>query len=74
MATFSEHACMLDCWDFIIFLLQVYIAECVGVHIVGYVFIVYGGAAAAAGITTGKVIGKVSITLMSLLNVCLILD
>ena len=37
----------------------------------GYVFIVYGAASAAAGITVGKIIGTVSITLMSLLNVCL---
>ena len=37
----------------------------------GYVFIVYGAAAAAAAITVGKVIGKVSITVMSLLNLCL---
>ena len=50
---------------------QIYVAECVGVHIVGYVFIVYGAAAAAAAITTGKVIGRISITLVSLLNVCL---
>ena len=37
----------------------------------GYVFIVYGGAAAAAGISVGKMLGTVSITLLSLLNVCL---
>ena len=48
-----------------------YIAECVGVHIVGYVFIVYGAASAVAGISVGKIIGTVSITLVSLLNVCL---
>ena len=50
---------------------QVYIAECVGVHIVGYVFIVYGAASAAAAVTVGKMLGTVSITLVSLLNVCL---
>ena len=48
-----------------------YIAECVRLHIVGYVFIVYGAASAVAGISVGKIIGTVSITLMSLLNVCL---
>ena len=37
----------------------------------GYVFIVYGAAAAVASIIVGKVIGKVSITVMSLLNLCL---
>ena len=37
----------------------------------GYVFIVYGGAAATAGISVGKMLGIVSITLLSLLNVCL---
>ena len=37
----------------------------------GYVFIVYGAASAAAGITVGKIIGTVSITVMSLLNLCL---
>ena len=50
---------------------QVYIAECVGVHVVGYVFIVYGAASAAAGITVGKMLGTVSITILSLLNLCL---
>ena len=48
-----------------------YIAECVGVHIVGYVFIVYGAAGAVAGICVGKIIGYVSLTSLSLLNVCL---
>ena len=37
----------------------------------GYVFIVYGAGAAAASIIISKVIGRVSITLMSLLNLCL---
>ena len=55
----------------IYFYSQVYIAECVGVHIVGYVFIVYGAASAAAAVTVGKMLGTVSITLVSLLNVCL---
>ena len=48
-----------------------YIAECVGVHIVGYVFIVYGAASAMAGIAVGKTLGYVSLTLVSLWNVCL---
>ena len=48
-----------------------YIAECVGVHIVGYVFIVYGAASAMAGIAVGKILGYVSLTLVSLWNVCL---
>ena len=51
--------------------MQVYIAECVGVHIVGYVFIVYGAASAAAGISVGKMLGYVSLTTLSLLNLCL---
>ena len=51
--------------------MQVYIAECVGVHIVGYVFIVYGAASAVASICVGKIIGYVSLTSLSLLNVCL---
>ena len=34
-------------------------------------FIVYGAGAAVASIIVGKVIGKVSITVMSLLNLCL---
>ena len=42
-----------------------------GVHIVGYVFIVYGAASAAAGIAVGKILGYVSLTLVSLWNVCL---
>ena len=37
----------------------------------GYVFIVYGAGSAVAGISVGKIIGTVSITLVSLLNVCL---
>ena len=37
----------------------------------GYVFIVYGAASAAAAVTVGKMLGTVSITLLSLLNVCL---
>ena len=37
----------------------------------GYVFIVYGTGAAVTSIIVGKVIGKVSITVMSLLNLCL---
>ena len=48
-----------------------YVAECVGVHIVGYVFIVYGAACAVASICVGKLIGCVSLTSLSLLNVCL---
>ena len=48
-----------------------YIAECVGVHIVGYVFIIYGAASAMAGIAVGKILGYVSLTLVSLWNVCL---
>ena len=51
--------------------MQVYISECVGVHFVGYVFIAYGAASAAASICVGKVLGYVSITSVSLLNVCL---
>ena len=51
--------------------MQVYIAECVGVHIVGYVFIVYGATGAAAGIGVGKMLGYVSLTTLSLLNLCL---
>ena len=51
--------------------MQVYIAECVGVHFVGYVFIVYGTASAVASICVGKILGYVSITSVSLLNVCL---
>ena len=62
---------MLDCKDFKYFYSQVYVAECVGVHIVGYVFIVYGAGAAVASIIVGKVIGRVSITVMSILNLCL---
>ena len=50
---------------------QVYIAECVGVHVVGYVFIVYGAASAIASVSVGKLLGHVSITSVSLLNVCL---
>ena len=46
-------------------------AECVGVHIVGYVFIVYGAAGAVGSILVGKILGKVSITLVSLLTMCL---
>ena len=37
----------------------------------GYVFIVYGAASAVAAVTVGKMLGTVSITLVSLLNVCL---
>ena len=48
-----------------------YVAECVGVHIVGYVFIVYGAGSSAASIVVGKILGYVSLTLVSLLNVCL---
>jgi len=51
--------------------LQVYIAECVGVHVVGYVFIVYGAASAMSGISVGKLLGHVSITSVLILNVCL---
>ena len=51
--------------------LQVYVAECVGVHIVGYVFIVYGGAGAVSSICIGKIFGKVSITSVALLTMCL---
>ena len=51
--------------------MQVYIAECVGVHFVGYVFIVYGAASAVASICVGKILGYVSITSVSLFNVCL---
>ena len=54
-----------------LFWLQVYVAECVGVHIVGYVFIVYGGAGAVGSIFVGKILGKVSITSVSLLIMCL---
>ncbi|XP_065906596.1 protein unc-93 homolog A-like isoform X2 [Dysidea avara] len=50
---------------------RVYIAECVGVHVVGYVFIVYGAASAIASVSVGKLLGHVSITSVSLLNVCL---
>jgi len=50
---------------------QVYISECVGVHVVGYVFMVYGAASAMASICVGKLLGHVSITSVSLLNVCL---
>ena len=48
-----------------------YVAECVGVHIIGYVFIVYGAASAISGICIGKVLGYVSLTSVSLLNMCL---
>ena len=51
--------------------LQVYIAECVGVHIVGYIFIVYGGAGAVGSICVSKVIGWISITSVALLTMCL---
>jgi len=49
----------------------VYVAECVGVHIIGYVFIVYGAASAITNICVGKVLGYVSLTSVSLLNMCL---
>ena len=48
-----------------------YVAECVGAHIIGYVFIVYGAGSALASISVGKVLGYVSLTSVSLLNVCL---
>ena len=51
--------------------MQVYIAECVGVHFVGYVFIVYGAASAVTGICVGKILGYVSITSAALLTLCL---
>ena len=51
--------------------MQVYIAECVGVHFVGYVFIVYGAASAVTGVCVGKILGYVSITSVSLFIVCL---
>ena len=54
-----------------LFYLQVYVAECVGVHIIGYVFIVYGAISAAASVCTGKILGRVSITILSLLTMCL---
>ena len=37
----------------------------------GYVFIVYGAACAAAAVIVSKMLGTVSITLLSLLNLCL---
>ena len=46
-------------------------AECVGVHIIGYVFIVYGAASAVTSFCIGKILGRVSITLVSLLTMCL---
>ena len=61
---------ILECCDDI-FYSQVYIAECVGVHVVGYVFIVYGAASAVSAVIVGKMLGTVSITLLSLLNLCL---
>ena len=51
--------------------LQVYIAECMGIHFVGYIFIVYGGAGAVGSICVSKIIGRASITSMSLLIMCL---
>ena len=51
--------------------MQVYVAECVGVHIVGYVFIVYGAAGTVGSILVGKILGYVSITSVSLLTMCL---
>ena len=45
-------------------------AECVGVHIIGYVFIVYGAVSAAASVFVGKILGRVSITSVSLLTMC----
>lgn len=50
---------------------RVYVAECVGVHIIGYVFIVYGAVSAAASVFVGKILGRVSITSVSLLTMCL---
>ena len=38
---------------------------------VGYVFIVYGAASAIAGIAVGKILGYISLTFVSLWNVCL---
>ena len=55
----------------LVFYLQVYVAECVGVHIIGYVFIVYGAANAAGGFCVGNILGRVSITIISLLTMCL---
>ena len=46
-------------------------AECVGVHVIGYVFIVYGAISAAASVCTGKILGRVSITILSLVTMCL---
>ena len=46
-------------------------AECVGIHIVGYVFIVYGAASAVASVCIGNILGRVSITIVSLLTMCL---
>ena len=46
-------------------------AECVGVHIIGYVFIVYGAVSAATNVCVGKILGRVSITSVSLLTMCL---
>ena len=37
----------------------------------GYVYIVYGAASAAAAVIISKMLGTVSITLLSLLNLCL---
>ena len=46
-------------------------AECVGIHIIGYVFIVYGAASAVASFCVGNILGRVSITIVSLLTMCL---